>query len=123
MNIRYGTKEDWKQIEKVLTKGFSRRNPSLESVIWVVGEVDNQIVSVGNITLINSKWFICDLTTLPEFRNKGYATQVTKKLVETALENKAIEVKIVPISPYSQKIAERLGFKEIKPYHIWRLNG
>jgi predicted GNAT family acetyltransferase len=58
-------------------------------------------------------WIIGGVYTLPAYRNKGYATQVTFKLTEEALDKASSVGLYVNIdNPAAIKIYEKIGFKK-----------
>ena len=54
--------------------------------------------------------FISNVYTIPEYRNKGYATLLTECAIEWLQENEIKEIKLVS-TQNSQKIYEKMGFK------------
>ena len=54
--------------------------------------------------------FLTNIYTIPEYRNKGYATLLTEKAIEWLRENKINDIKLVS-TKNSRKIYEKMGFK------------
>lgn len=59
-----------------------------------------------------------DISTLPEYRGKGFATIESAKLIEHCLE-KGIEPHWDATNPISVKLAQKLGYTDPEPYRCY----
>lgn len=69
---------------------------------------------------------LVDISLLPEYRGKGYGTQLIKRLQEIALvEGGSITLNVLQNNP-AQRLYERCGFyvtEEVEPYFAMRFDG
>jgi len=54
--------------------------------------------------------YITDIYTIPEYRNQGYATLLTKQVIDWLYENKVKDIRLIS-TKHSRKIYEKMGFE------------
>lgn len=83
------------------------------------GEAYGEPVCSGSVLYgLHGSAFIYNVVTLPNARKKGYATDLSKKLLESARRNRYNQVALIS-SPAAQKPYRSLGFKELCHYRIY----
>ena len=88
-----------------------------------VMEINGKVVSVANLKIMDQGMtgWMEGLRVHPEFRERGFATQMTNHLVHTATKKKLSKIRLVTASenPAPRKLAESVGMNVIGQYSVF----
>ena len=128
--LRQATETDVDIIKHLLSDGYDTKEDALEHIRWINNNgYDNRLVYNFFIALKDSNEFFgrVYLHSKPELnreieigygisekhRNKGYATEAGKAIIQFAFENVGLDVIVAIVKPEnipSRRVIEKLGF-------------
>lgn len=89
---------------------FMQRSLGSEKFMMYIACVDGNPAGIGALSTVSELAGLYWLGVLPEFRNKGIATEIVKKIVNVA-KNKGFEEVLSQNMNASKSLFRRLGFK------------
>ncbi|QQV75195.1 hypothetical protein H6P87_00743 [Rickettsia tillamookensis] len=132
-NIRIITEmEEYKEWVKVLAQGFGFSDDVCDVYIDKLSKFigdnkvfiplaayeENKIVATASITFANGIAGFYHDSTMPEYRNRGLASDLHRARFKI-LKEMGVDKAIIQTSPMATSLAEKLGFKKYTNYKIY----
>ncbi len=86
-----------------------------------VGYVDQQPVSTGALFLYANVAGVWDVTTLPDFRNMGIATNMVRHALFYAHDVFGYRTGVLTATKSGEKVYQKIGFQKIKEFFIFNI--
>jgi ribosomal protein S18 acetylase RimI-like enzyme len=97
---------------------LGKLNPeSRKNMLMFVGYIDDMPVATSAVFLTDVAG-IFDISTHPDYRNKGYGTALFQVAIEQA-KALAFEKAVLQASPDGLGIYKNIGFKEVCEFNVW----
>ena len=93
------------------------------SIKLFVGYVDHQPVATGALFLHENIAGVWDVTTLPDFRNLGIATNMVRHALFFAHDVYNCKIGVLTATKSGEKVYRKIGFQKIKEFFIFNVFG
>jgi ribosomal protein S18 acetylase RimI-like enzyme len=84
-----------------------------KSLYSYVGYVEGKAVTTATAHVYESKVFLFNVGTHPDYRNRGYGTTISKYALQMAMEQSGSTISLLHASAMGKPIYEKIGFKQI----------
>lgn len=88
-----------------------------------VGNVDHQPVATGALFLHADVAGVWDVTTLPDFRNLGIATNMVRHALFYAHDTHGHRTGVLTATRSGEKVYSKLGFQKLKEFFVFNVLG
>ncbi len=114
---------DKNSIEKLYLSAASFLFEKQSSIKLFVGYVDHQPVATGALFLYENIAGVWDVTTLPDFRNLGIATNMVRHALFFAHDVYNCKIGVLTATKSGEKVYRKIGFQKIKEFFIYNVFG
>ena len=112
---------DRNEIEKFYLSAASFIFEKQSYVKLFIGHVDLQPVATGALFLHDDVAGVWDITTLPDFRNLGIATNMVHHMLFYAHDLYNYKIGVLTATKSGEKVYKKIGFQKIKEFFIFNL--
>lgn len=113
---------DAKAIEKFYLSASPFIFEKQSSLKLFVGYVNHQPVSTGALFLHADVAGVWDVTTLPNFRNKGIATNMVRHVLFYARDVCGYRTGVLTATESGEKVYRKIGFQKIKEFFVFNIS-
>lgn len=106
-------------IEKFYLSSASFILERQSSLKLFVGYVDQQPVATGALFLHADVAGVWDVTTLPDFRNLGIATETVRHMLFYAYDVHNCKIGVLTATKLGENVYRKIGFQKIKEFFIF----
>ena len=132
MTINVAKDEDIKEFTDVLNNSLLNKNKASYKIFndieksdnlnIFVGKENNKVVSSSLSYILNNTAGLYMITTLPDFREKGYGTQITDFAIKNAKDQNINNI-VLHATKLGKKIYSKIGFRTYCNIYIYWLLG
>jgi predicted GNAT family acetyltransferase len=83
------------------------------SLYSYIGYVDGKIATTATVQLCNDKAYLASVLTHPDFRNRGYATTISKYTLQMACGDSGFNISMLHSTANAKAMYEKIGFNVI----------